>query len=107
MITRFIEKGDIIYPIKSSDNSLVAVAFRRGDNWSYLTVNNSNESKKVSFLNNTKFPQNMEKYIYLENSVPSDNKVISGSGNVTPDGRVLTENIPARSFVLYTTLQEN
>ena len=51
----------------------------------------------------TKFPTKMYKYAYLENSVPTDNKVIESSGEVLPNGRVLTESIPGRSFILFTT----
>lgn len=103
MITRFVEADDVIYPISSDDDYLVATAFRKGDDWSYLVVNHSYESKKVSFLNMTKFPSKMNKYAYLENSVPTDNRVIESSGAVFPDGRVLTETIPGRSFILFTT----
>lgn len=106
MVTRFVEEGDIIYPITSGDDYLNAVAFRRGDKWSYLVVNANDGERQISFLNETKFPVAMRRYIFEENNVPSDNKVIDSLTSLTANGRVLTDAVPKRSFVLYTDRAE-
>ncbi len=104
MFTRFCKKDMEIFPIKSDDGDLMGIALKAKDgNWTYLLTNSAAEEKKVSFVNNTKFPTTMSKYVYDENNVPTDNKVIGSSGKVTADGRVLSDTVGARCFVLYTT----
>ena len=102
MITRFIEESDIIFPIESDDENIVAVAFRQGDKWSYCIVNNSDEAKKVSFVNMDNFPSELTRYVYDEANVPTDNQVIGSSGTVEADGRVITDTVEGRTFVIYT-----
>jgi len=102
MITRFIEESDIIFPIESDDENIVAVAFRQGDQWSYCVVNNGDEAKTVSFVNMDNFPSELTRYVYDEANVPTDNQVIGSSGTVKADGRVITDTIEGRTFVIYT-----
>ena len=102
MITRFIEESDVIFPIQSSDENIVAVAFRQGDEWSYCVVNNGDEAKKVSFVNMDSFPGELTRYVYDEANVPTDNQVIGASGTVTADGRVITDTVEGRTFAIYT-----
>lgn len=102
MITRFVEESDVIFPIKSSDENIVAVAFRQGDQWSYCVVNNGDDAKKVSFVNMDSFPGELTRYVYDEANVPTDNQVIGASGEVTADGRVITDTVEGRTFVIYT-----
>ena len=102
MLTRFVEESDVIFPIVSSDDNIVAVAFRQGDKWSYCVVNNGDEAKKVSFVNMDNFPGELTRYVYDEANVPTDNQVIGASGEVTADGRVITDTVSPRSFVIYT-----
>lgn len=105
LMTRFIKNGMDIYNIEMSDDDVVAVAFRKGDQWTYLIVNDSKtETKKFSFLNNTKFPASLEKYTYEVNAAPTDNKAIPSSGSVTPNGRVLTDSIAPHSIIVYSNV---
>ena len=46
----------------------------------------------------------MKRYVYDQNNVPTDNKVIASNGTVTPDGRVLTDTLAPLTFTIYTTL---
>ncbi len=103
MITRFVHKGDTIYPLTSDDGEIVGVAFRNGDDWSYCVVNNGDEAKKVSFVNMDGTPQTLNRYVYDENNVPTDNQVIASNGSITTNGRVLTDVVEGRTFVIYTT----
>ncbi len=105
MLTRFVRAGMEIYPVQTDDPNLVAVGFKSGEDWTYLVVNDSEtESKKISFLNNARFPGAMKRYVYDQNNVPTDNKVIASNGTVTPDGRVLTDMLAPLTFTVYTTL---
>lgn len=101
LITKYVKSADLIYAMPISDDYVVGVAFRSGDKWTYLISNDSTTSKKISFLNNTKFPSEMNKYLYDENDVPTNNKVIASSGKLACDGRVLTDTIPGKSFIVY------
>lgn len=103
MITRFIEAGDTIFKISSSDEHIVAVAFRQGDKWSYAIVNNGDTDKKVSFVNMDKYPTALDRYVYDEANVPTDNQVIGKDMTIDADGRVLSDTVKARSFVIYTS----
>ena len=102
MITRFIEAGDVIFPIESDDDNVVAVAFRQGDKWSYAIVNNSDVDKKVAFVNYDVYPASLNRYVYDEANVPTDNQVIATDKTVSADGRVISDTVKARSFVIYT-----
>ena len=102
MLTRFVEESDMIFPIESDDDHIVAVAFRQGDKWSYCVVNNGDEAKKVSFVNMDNFPGELTRYVYDEANVPTDNQVIGESGSVTADGRVITDTVEGRTFAIYT-----
>ncbi len=102
MITRFIEESDVIFPIVSSDENIVAVAFRQGDQWSYCVVNNGDTAKKVSFVNMDHYPGQLNRYVYDEANVPTDNQVIASNGTVEADGRVITDTVGPRTFVIYT-----
>ena len=103
MITRFIEAEDLIYRITSDDEDITATAFRQGDKWTYLIVNDGDVSKSISFVNDTKFPDIMKKYVFLESDIPTDNNVIPSSGTVEADGRVLTQEIPGRSVIVFSS----
>jgi len=102
MITRFIEEGDVIFPLKSEDENIVAVAFRKGDKWSYAVVNNGKTAKKVAFVNMDEYPQSLNRYVYDEANVPTDNQVIPSNGTVSANGRVIADTVKERSFVIYT-----
>jgi hypothetical protein len=80
----------------------VAVAFRQGDKWSYCVVNNGDTGKKISFVNMDNYPGTLNRYVYDEANVPTDNQVIKSDGTVIADGRVITDAIAPRSFVIYT-----
>jgi alpha-galactosidase len=102
MITRFIEEGDTIFPIESDDENIVAVAFRQGDKWSYAVVNNGDTDKQVAFVNYNGYPTSLNRYVYDEANVPTDNQVIPSDKTIATDGRVLSDSVKARSFVIYT-----
>lgn len=102
MMTRFGLNGSDIFPIESGNPNIVALALRSPEGkWSYFVVNDGSEDIKVSFLNNTKFPEMMKKYVYDEANVPTNNEVIGSSGTFTAQGRVLTDTIGKRTFVVY------
>ena len=103
MITRFIEAGDMIFPIESADDNIVAVAFRQGTKWSYAVVNNGTTPKKVAFANKDTHPTSLARYVYDEANVPTNNQVIPSNGTVTADGRVVSDTIAPRTFVIYTS----
>lgn len=102
LMTRFIEEGDKIFPLTSDDGNIVGVAFKNGKEWSYFVVNNGDEDKKVSFVNLDGAPETLNRYVYDEKNVPTDNKVIATDGECVADGRVLSDTVKARSIVVYT-----
>lgn len=105
MLTRFIRSGSQIFKINANDEQLVAAAFRTADGkWSYLAANADTVSRKISFLNETKFPSSLKKYVYNESAVPDDNRVIASSETVAANGRVLSDTVGPRSFVVYSEL---
>ena len=106
MMTRFIEESDMIFPIVSEDENIVAVAFRQGEKWSYCVVNNGDTEKKVSFVNMDIYPGQLSRYVYKEAAVPTDNQVIESNGIVEADGRVITDVIAPRTFAVYTNKEE-
>ena len=65
-------------------------------------MNNGETDKKVAFVNYDSYPESLNRYVYEEAAVPTDNKVIGSNGTMTADGRVLSDVVPARSFAVYT-----
>lgn len=107
LFTRFCYKGSRIYPIDMVDENLIGIALRSPtDKWTYLVVNNSDEEKNISFLNNTLFPTEMYRYTYDTTNVPTDNHVLQSDKMLQADGRVLTDTIKGQSFVVYTDIVE-
>ena len=80
----------------------MAVAFRQGDQWSYCVVYHGDDAKKVSFVTMDSVPGELTRYVYDEANVPTDNQVIGASGTVKADGRVISDTIEGRTFVIYT-----
>ena len=108
LLTRFVRKGMDIYPVPTADPNIIALAFRDKGEWTYLVINDSaTESKKVSFLNNTKFPESLNRYVYSAKNVPTDNHVIASNGTVEANGRVVTDVLEPMTCTVYTTLSEN
>ena len=102
LLTRFSAIGDRVYPIPAGHPSVAAFALRSADDkWSYFVTNDSDSAISVSFLNETLFPETMDKYVYVESDVPTDGKQIGASDTIPANGRVLTDSIPARGFVVY------
>ncbi len=102
LMTRFIGTGDKIFPLKSDDGKIVGVAFKGGKKWSYFVVNNGDEDKKVAFLNLDGAPEMLDRYVYDEKNIPTDNKVIGANGRIEADGRVIADTVKARSIAVYT-----
>ncbi|MFA5659193.1 MAG: hypothetical protein WC900_07905 [Oscillospiraceae bacterium] len=105
LFSRFTLKESDIFVIPMTDDNIIAIALRHENDWTYLVVNDSTEAKKISFLNNTKFPDTMDKYLYNQNDVPENNNLIESSGKINADGRVLTDTLLPMSFTVYTTLE--
>jgi hypothetical protein len=105
LLTRFAKQGSEIYLINDVNEDLVAIALKYGEDWTYLVVNGSEtESYDISFINYAKFPENVKKYVYYPNNVPTDNKQISFSDTITADGRVVSDTLSPLTFTVYSTL---
>lgn len=105
LLCRYVLQGADIYPIETNDPNLVAVALKTAEGkWTYLIVNDSTETKNVSFVNQTMFPESMNRYVYDMTDVPTDGKQIGSDKTITADGRVVSDSVLGMTFVVYSNI---
>ena len=106
LLSRFVQMGAHIYPVETNDANLVAVALKTAEGkWTYLVVNDSAETKNIAFVNNTKFPASLNRYVYELGNVPTDGKQIQSNKTVTADGRVVSDRLGGMTFAVYSDLE--
>lgn len=106
LITKYTDKGSDIYPIKSDDGELCAVAFRLPDgNWSYMVCNNGKDYKNLSFVNyNEGYPKSMKLYEVRASLVAGlDVKPIASTDTIDVAGGAINVRVAPASFVVLST----
>ena len=92
--------------METNDANLVAVALKTEEGkWTYLVVNDSADTKNIAFVNNTKFPASLNRYVYELGNVPTDGKQIQSDKTVTADGRVVSDRLGGMTFAVYSDLE--
>lgn len=103
LMTRYVPRGAEIYALDVDDDNVYVCAFKSGTDWSYLVVNDGAEEKDVAFVNKMSDIKTMKKYVYAEGNLPTTHQMIT-EAEQTFEGRVLGDTIPAKSFVVYTSM---
>jgi hypothetical protein len=108
LLCRYFPDGSNIIKADSTGIAgLRLVAGTKGNDMTIAVVNNSNTSRKFNLKIGTSFPKAFKKYLYSENIRPvdSDNFPVPQQTDIrVKTAKGLTVEIPANSFVLYTTL---
>lgn len=101
LLTRFTEIGSIVYPIESHDRDISAVALKNKEGgWTYIIVNTSALSKKISFGNLVSEAGTMNLYTYSANENYKDGKQIAADGVVTSLKRVTVLSVAGDSVTV-------
>lgn len=102
LLTRFVRKGDEVYPLDLQNEYAAGSAFRSADGgWTYVFSNGSEDDLEFSLFNaNEGKLGECEIYRYAEQDLPKDDSMIQPSGVVKASGKKYKVSVPAQSVVL-------
>ncbi|MBR4755750.1 MAG: hypothetical protein IK076_02305 [Bacteroidales bacterium] len=102
LLTRFIRKGDRVYPLDLKNDFAAGSALLSEDGkWTYVFSNGSEEDLEIGLSNGNKGGMGRCKvYRYTEDSLPSDDSMIAPSGTIRARGGRFTVAVPSQSVIL-------
>jgi len=102
LLTRFVRKGDEVFPLDLHNEYAAGSAFRSQDGkWTYVFANGSDEDVEFSLFNvNDKSLGECDVYRYMEQDLPKDDAMISSNGVLKASGKRYKVTLPAQSVLL-------
>lgn len=102
LLTRFVRKGDSVYPLDLQNEYAVGSAFRSADGkWTYVFANGSEDDLEFKLFNiNDERLADCDIYRYMEQDLPEDDSMISPSGVLKASGKSYKVTLPAQSVLL-------
>lgn len=102
LLTRFVRKGDEVYPLDLQNEYAVGSAFLSEDgHWTYVFSNGSDDNLEFNLYNaNDKNPGDYDIYRYTEDGLPKDDSMISPCGVLKASGKGYKISLPAQSVLL-------
>ena len=102
LLTRFVRKGDEVYPLDLQNEYAVGSAFLSEDgDWTYVFANGSEEDLEFNLFNaNDKNLGEYDIYRYTEDGLPKDDSMISPCGSLKPSGKSYRISLPAQIVLL-------
>ncbi len=105
LLTRFIRKGDTVYPLDLQNEFAAGSAFLSQEGaWTYVFSNSTSEALEFNLFNtNAASLAGCEVYAYTESTLPEDDSMIAASGTLAASGDHYKVNLPARSVIVLRT----
>ncbi len=102
LLTRFIRKGDEVYPLDLQNEYAAGSAFRSEDgDWTYVFSNGSDDDLEFNLFNaNASELGECEVYRYTEQGLPKDDSMIPASSVLKASGKSYKVSVPAQSVLL-------
>ena len=102
LLTRFVRKGDTVYPLDLRNEFAAGSAFLSQEGaWTYVFSNSTSESLDFNLFNvNAASLGGCEIYAYTESSLPEDDSMIASSGTLAASGDHYKVTLPARSVLV-------
>lgn len=102
LLTRFVRKGDEVYPLDLQNEYAVGSAFLSEDGgWTYVFANGSEDDLEFNLFNaNDKNQGEYDIYRYTEDGLPEDDSMLSPCGVLKATGKSYKISLPAQSVLL-------
>ena len=102
LLTRFVRKGDEVFPLNLQNEYAAGSAFRSQDgSWTYVFANGSEDDLEFDLFNvNDKRLGECDVYRYSERGLPEDDSMIAPSGVLKAAGKSYKISLPAQSVLL-------
>lgn len=102
MLTRFIRRGDEVYPLNLENEFATGSAFRSEDGkWTYVFANGSSTDMEFDLTNaNAAKLGACDVYVYSKESLPKDDSMIQATGKVKASNGKYRINLPAQTTLL-------
>jgi len=105
LLTKHTRVGSEIYMTESDDGNVSAVALKTPEGkWTYMVVNTGKTTKKFTVNNPQKINTELKKYIFSENSLPKDDKLIESYETLNSEKGILEGIIGPESFIVLTDI---
>ena len=105
LLTRYTEGGSQVHKTTNYVPGLaVAALTSTAGELTILAVNTTAYDKDVPFFWEGHPGIVLQKYVYAENTLPSDDSIIGSIATVSLDGTGFRDTLPAKSFTVYTNL---
>ena len=104
LLTRFIRKGDRVYPLDLRNGFAAGTAFKSEDGkWTYVFANGSTGIVSFNLTNaNENGLDECKVYRYTEKGLPQDDSMIASSETIKASGKHFKIEIPGQSILLLT-----
>ena len=102
LLTRFIRRGDEVYPLNLQNEYAAGSAFRSpsGD-WTYVFANGSEDDLEFYLVNeNDSAAPALDMYLYSKATLPSDDSMLASSGVLNSTSRGYKVSLPAQTVIL-------
>lgn len=102
LLTRFVRKGDEVYPLDLQNEYAIGSAFLSEDGgWTYVFANGSEDDLEFNLFNaNDKNQGEYDIYRYTEDGLPEDDSMLSPCGVLKASGKSYRISLPAQSVLL-------
>lgn len=102
LLTRFIRRGDEVYPLDLQNEYAAGSAFRSSEGeWTYVFANGSEDDLEFKLFNSgDKTHGKYDIYRYTENGLPEDDSMIASSGVLKASGKGCRVSVPAQSVLV-------
>lgn len=102
LLTRFVRKGDEVFPLDLRNEYAAGSAFRsEAGDWTYVFSNGSDDNLEFNLFNaNADKLGECEVYRYTESGLPKDDSMIPASGVLKASGKSYKVSVPAQSVLL-------
>jgi alpha-galactosidase len=110
LICKYTDIGSEVYPVtvdykpKNADDNMAITALKLPDgSWTYVAVNDSDETKKIAIVNGkVDRPEEMNVYRVSGSSIPESGELKTIQSNATVNGKsgVVYLTVPANGYVL-------
>lgn len=105
LLTRFVRKGDFVFPLDLTNEYAAGAAILSPDgDWTYVFANGSGSDETFLLRNaNAAKLEDCGVYEYSESTLPSDDSMIAPSGTVKASGKGYKVVLPSQTVLLLTT----
>ncbi|MBQ3848339.1 MAG: hypothetical protein II748_05765 [Clostridia bacterium] len=102
LLTKYTQAGAKIYPIILDEAHLCAIALKNPDrSWTYAVINSDTVDMDVSFANPHLRSGKMDRYVYCEETLPTDSHPIRSDAVLKINNGLLSDTVRSQCMNVY------